>query len=116
MVALGFSLGPLFGLLYRMDRTTDARATAEALRRAAFGPSHGRIQILNTVVPTTVAYRQAASARLPVHRFEPSRRGPSPSGLETMTDLLRELPLGIEEADLEELGGHTGKVRAERAG
>lgn len=56
--------------------------------------------ILDTVIPATVAYRQAASAQQPVHRFEPTRQGPTPSGLESMLNLIRELPIGLEEAVL----------------
>jgi len=33
-----------------------------------------------------------------VHRFEPTRQGPTPSGLESMLTLIRELPIGLEEA------------------
>jgi chromosome partitioning related protein ParA len=61
---------------YRMDRTADARATAEALEVACYGPSRGCIMILDTVVPATVAYREAASAQQPVHRWEPHVTGP----------------------------------------
>jgi chromosome partitioning related protein ParA len=82
METLGFPLGPLFGLLYRMDRTLDARATTEALRRAAFGPSRGRIRILETV---GTRYRglppggQCPSARPPL-RAGPAGTEPQWSG------------------------------------
>ncbi len=100
MEDLGFPLGNLYGLIYRMDRTADARATAEALRAMCYGPSRGRIMILDTVIPATVVYREAASAQQPVHRFEPTRQGPTPGGLESMLNLIRELPSGLEEAVL----------------
>ncbi len=100
MEDMGFPLGNLYGLIYRMDRTADARATAQALRAMCYGPSRGRIMILDTVIPATVAYREAASAQQPVHRFEPTRQGPTPSGLESMLNLIRELPIGLEEAAL----------------
>ncbi len=100
MEDMGFPLGNLYGLIYRMDRTADARATAEALRAMSYGPSRGRIMILEAVIPATVAYREAASAQQPVHRFEPTRQGPTPSGLESMLTLIRDLPIGLEEAAL----------------
>jgi chromosome partitioning related protein ParA len=53
---------------YRMDRTADARATAEALQ--------------------------------PVHRWESTRHGPTPSGLESILSLVRELPIGLDKAAL----------------
>jgi chromosome partitioning related protein ParA len=97
---MGFPLGNLYGLIYRLDRTVDARLTAESIRRLSYGPSQGRIQILSTVVPATLAYREAAAKRLPVHRFESTRKGPTPSGLESMLALARELPLGIDAVEL----------------
>jgi chromosome partitioning related protein ParA len=75
------------------------RATAEVLKVACYGPSRGRIMILDTVVPATVAYREAASAQQPVHRWEPTRH-PTPSGLESMLSLVRELPVGLDKAAL----------------
>jgi chromosome partitioning related protein ParA len=98
---MGSPLGNLYGLIYRIDRTADARATAEALEGACYGPpSRGRIMILDTVVPATVAYREAASAQQPVHRWEPTRHEPTPSGLESMLSLVRELPIGLDKAAL----------------
>jgi len=108
MEAMGFPLGNLYGLIYRMDRTVDAREIAEVLRRSSYGPSHGRIRILDTVVPATVAYREAASAHLPVHRWESTRTGPTPSGLETMLNLVRELPLGLEDVAMPSTGSAAG--------
>ncbi|MGH8473311.1 MAG: ParA family protein, partial [Gammaproteobacteria bacterium] len=98
MEDMGFPLGNLYGLIDCMDRTADARATAEALRALCYGLLRWRIRILDTVIPATVAYREAASAQQPVHRFEPTRQGPTPSGLESMLTLIRELPIGLDEA------------------
>ena len=61
-----------------------------------FAESRGGISILDTVVPTTVAYREAATSRVPVHRFESQRPGPTPCACETMTSLVRELLPHIE--------------------
>jgi hypothetical protein len=83
-------------------RARPARALGARSRRTDHtdGPSRGRIRILETVIPATVAYREAASAQEPVHRWEPSRHGPTPSGLESMLSLVRELPLGLDDASL----------------
>jgi chromosome partitioning related protein ParA len=91
MKYLGAPLGHLYGLVYRMDHTVDARRVAEGLRKATFAESRGVISILDTVVPATVAYREAATGRTPVHRWEKQRRGPTPCARETMTSLVREL-------------------------
>lgn len=91
MAAMGAPVGPLRGLLYRVDRTGDGRAIADELRREAYGESRGQITILETVIPSTVAYREAATQQMPVHRWEPAREGPTLSGAETMRRLTDEL-------------------------
>ncbi len=90
---MGAPVGPLFGIIYRANlRTVDAREIASKLRELSYGPSRGSIRILDTVVPSTVAYREAASARVPVHLWEKSRnRSSTPSARETMRNLVAEL-------------------------
>lgn len=100
---LGAPVGHLYGLCYRMDRTVDARMVAETLRKSTFAETRGGISILDTVVPATVAYREAASAQVPVHVWEPRRRGgTAPAALETMVGLVREL---LPHVDTESAGG-----------
>lgn len=91
MQYLGAPVGHLYGLIYRMDHTVDARRVADGLRKATFAESRGAISILDTVVPATVAYREAATARVPVHHWERQRRGATPCARETMVSLVREL-------------------------
>lgn len=90
MTYLGAPVGPLYGLIYRMDRTIDAQRIVRELRRES-GPSHGQIRILDTVIPATVAYRESATAQTPVHQWEAKRSGPTLSARETMLNLVREL-------------------------
>ncbi len=91
MVNMGAPVGPLKGLIYRQDRTVDARLIAQQLKRETYGPSKGNITILDTVIPNTVAYREAATHRIPVHRWEAKRPGPTASARETMLNLVHEL-------------------------
>jgi chromosome partitioning related protein ParA len=91
MAFLGAPLGPLRGLVYRMDRTVDARRIAQELRRETYGPSKGAITILEAVIPNSVAYREAATARVPVHRWERQRHGPTLSARDAMLTLVQEL-------------------------
>ncbi|MDZ7840835.1 MAG: ParA family protein [Gammaproteobacteria bacterium] len=91
MACLGAPVGALKGLIYRMDRTVNARRIAHELCCETYGPSRGAVTILETVVPGTVAYREAASARIPVHHWEPHRAGPTPSACAVMHALIREL-------------------------
>jgi len=96
MQYLGAPVGHLYGLIYRMDHTVDARRVADSLRQATFGESRGAISILDTVVPATVAWREAATSQVPVHRWEKQRRGPTPCARETMISLVRELLPHVE--------------------
>ncbi|MEJ1400971.1 MAG: ParA family protein [Candidatus Sedimenticola sp. (ex Thyasira tokunagai)] len=91
MVNMGAPVGPLRGLIYRQDRTVDARLIAQQLKRETFGPSKGAITILDTAIPNTVAYREAATKRIPVHRWETRRPGPTASACKTMLALVHEL-------------------------
>jgi chromosome partitioning related protein ParA len=89
MSRMGAPIGPLFGVIYRMDRTLDAKHIAQELREATFTSSKGAITILETVIPSAVVYREAATQKIPVHRLE--RKGSAPSAKETMLALVYEL-------------------------
>lgn len=102
MAFLGAPVGPLRGLLYRMDRTVDARRIAQELRRETSGPGRGTITILDQVIPNTVAYREAATARVPVHRWEARRNGPTPSARQAMLALVHEVFPHLSEKTLED--------------
>ena len=91
MSYLGAPIGPLRGVIYRQDRTVDARRIAEELRKEASVPGKGAISILNTAIPAAVAYREAATHKIPVHRHETKRSGPTPSARDTMLALTAEL-------------------------
>jgi len=101
MVNMGAPVGPLKGLIYRQDRTVDARLIAQQLKRETYGPSKGSITILDTFIPNTVAYREAATHRIPVHRWEAKRSGPTASAQATMLALVHELFPHLEGTALE---------------
>jgi chromosome partitioning related protein ParA len=86
MAALGAPVGPLRGIIYRLDRTRDARAIANELSRETYAESRGGIAILEAAIPSSVAYREAATQRQPVHRWDRSKKS-----LEAMTALCAEL-------------------------
>ena len=88
---LGAPVGPLRGIIYRQDRTLDARRIVQELRSETVLPSKGAIMLLDTAIPASVVYRQAATCKTPVHRLEKTRRGPTASALETMLALVFEL-------------------------
>ncbi len=85
-------VGHLHGFINKMQRTNDARSVVQALREEVFAPSRGDISILDTVVPEAVAYREAVTQGVPVHRWRPVRPvAPDAHPRATMLALVREL-------------------------
>ncbi|MCE9638627.1 MAG: ParA family protein [Betaproteobacteria bacterium] len=93
--ALGASLGPMKALIYRQDRSADARIIASGIRED-FIKLKGRVAVLETVVPHAKAYKEAATLRVPVHRHERKRDGPTPSAYTVMHQLAWELIPSLE--------------------
>ena len=93
--ALGASLGPMKAVIYRQDRSTDARIIASGIRED-FIKLKGRVAVLETVVPHAKAYKEAATLRVPVHRHERKRDGPTPSAYTVMHQLAWELIPSLE--------------------
>ena len=88
--AFGASLGPMKAVIYRQDRSADARIIAGSIRED-FIKLKGRVAVLDTVVPHAKAYKEAATLRIPVHRHERKRDGPTPSAHTIMHELAWEL-------------------------
>ncbi|MGE1154857.1 ParA family protein [Pseudomonas kitaguniensis] len=89
---LGVPPPPLRLLLNQVNTIrVDTRMIIRGLRETFAGTTN--ISALDTVVPDRVAYLNAATLSLPVHRidFRQSRQGRSPSALETMQALAIEL-------------------------
>lgn len=95
--ALGATLGPMKGVIYRQDRTTDARIIAAGIRED-FIKLKGRVSVLDTIVPHAKAYKEAATLRIPVHSHERKRDGPTPSAYTVMHALAWELIPSLEGA------------------
>lgn len=89
---LGIPLPPLRLLLNQVNSIrVDTRMIIRGLRETFTGAYN--ISVLDTIVPDRVAYLNAASLGLPVHRIETcqSRERRSPSAMETMQALATEL-------------------------
>jgi chromosome partitioning related protein ParA len=71
---LGIPIGNLYGLIYRVDRTNDSKEYAKLLISTAWEASRTPIRFLETLVPERVAYREAATAQVPVSRIDPHAR------------------------------------------
>jgi chromosome partitioning related protein ParA len=88
--ALGATLGSVKAVIYRQDRSADARLIASGIRDD-FIRLKGRVSVLDTVVPHAKAYKEAATLRIPVHRHERRRNGVMPSASSVMHQLSWEL-------------------------
>jgi chromosome partitioning related protein ParA len=99
-----YRVGPVKAVIYRQDRTSDAKNIAESIRQDFNNAKNmadeirhdyirlgGRVTVLETFVPYAKAYKEAATLRTPVHRHEPRRAGAMASAYETMHALLWEL-------------------------
>ena len=102
--ALGATLGPMKAVIYRQDRTTDARVIAAGIRED-FIKLKGRVTVLETVVPHAKAYKEAATLRIPVHRHERKRDGATPSAYAVMHQLTWELIPSLEGTLVEPFSG-----------
>jgi chromosome partitioning related protein ParA len=92
MSRLGAPIGPLYGVIYRMDRTLDARHIAQELRDVMGNNGKTSIKILETVIPSSVVYREAATQKLPVHRLDHKGTGPKATLLALANELIPNLP------------------------
>ena len=77
-------------MIYRQDRSTDARLIANGIREH-FIRLKGRVSVLDTVVPYAKAYKEAATLRIPVHRHERRHAGVMLSASAVMHQLVWEL-------------------------
>ncbi|MDE0310057.1 MAG: ParA family protein [Acidiferrobacterales bacterium] len=78
----------MHALIYRTRPTVDARQLARQIRYLI--GELPQVNLLNTSIPDRTVYRDAASAQVPVHRFETKRRFGT-SANESMTSLATEL-------------------------
>ncbi len=70
--ALGITPGPLTAVLNRVGHTNDARQITQEIRDS-YLQMKGLVTVADTLIPASVAYNEAATAQLPVHRLK--RRG-----------------------------------------
>jgi len=80
MSAFGIAPGDICALIYKHDRTRDARFILGEIKKMFDDaePSPIKVKLLRHRVPARVVYRAAATAGIPVHQFEPKRhRGES---------------------------------------
>lgn len=64
----GFTLPPVKAVINCLDRTTDAKNVVSGLQQLFEQYSDSNLTLLDFSIPSRVAYREAASLALPVHR------------------------------------------------
>ncbi|MFT3819789.1 MAG: ParA family protein [Rubrivivax sp.] len=82
-------LAPIQAVICRFDYSRDARALLTLLRSEF--TAGDRVTILDTIIPKAIAYQNAFTARVPVHRINRSGGARNPSGFQTMHQVLWEL-------------------------
>ncbi|UOO87665.1 ParA family protein [Neisseria arctica] len=101
---LGLEVPPMRAVICGKDRTRDAREITEEIQRhfnrkinLAINSSH---QLLDTIVPYSKAYKEAATRRVPVHCHERTTQNKeSLSAYDTMHALLYELFPALKESN-----------------
>ncbi len=89
-------LPPLSAVLNAVDHTVDSQKIASTLRQDVFADADpSQFRLLQTVIPAMAAYREAATARIPAHRYESRRPAgrKTPAAAEVMAALAAELGL-----------------------
>lgn len=64
----GFKLPPVKAVINCLDNTNDARAMVSSLQQLFDEADDPNLQLLDLTIPSRVAYREAASLALPVHK------------------------------------------------
>lgn len=82
-------LAPIQAVICRFDYSRDAKTLLSELRHEF--TAGDRVTILNTVIPGAVAYRDAFTARVPVHSISKAGGARYPSGYQTMHQIVWEL-------------------------
>ncbi|MCR6480969.1 ParA family protein [Variovorax sp. ZS18.2.2] len=102
---MGFTVPAMKAIINRAEKTVDSRSMA-FLIRDQFLTMQGRVTVLDTMVNSAVAFRKAATSRVPVHWIDPQRAGvvmhqllweliPSLRGRRAPTMQGVEIPIGV---------------------
>ena len=96
-LVIGRPIPPLTVIVWGKQRTVDNQKVVDnvsddgPLFQSYFRQANGKFSVLKTIVPHNAAYNKAVGVKLPIHRYEPKRPGPTLSGAETMLSLAYEL-------------------------
>lgn len=71
----GITLPPLKAVINCLDRTNDAKEIVKELHELFAKSANDKIELIGFEIPYRVAYREAASRALPVHRHNKTEGG-----------------------------------------
>lgn len=71
---VGFKVPAMKAVINKSDHTVNSRTMADLIREQ-FIEMRGRVNVLNTQIPSAVAFRNAATEQVPVHWIDPQRAG-----------------------------------------
>lgn len=75
--AVGLPTPPLLALIYAQDRTRDAKIITNEIKSYCNSFIDGSRRLLKTAVPSTKAYKEAQTERMPVHCFDNKQKNKS---------------------------------------
>jgi len=83
---MGLPVPKLKAVIYRLDRTNDAKAIASQLREQEFQASAG-FELIDAWVPQAKAYKESATQQIPVHKLDPIQKTAAPCAFSVMEDI-----------------------------
>ena len=89
-IRMGYKAAPQVGFINLFDNTIDANTVMGSVFDTA-AKLEPPLPMLNTIVHRTTAFPSATTARMPIHRFEPTSSRKSGSGLDVMRELTEEI-------------------------
>ncbi len=93
--------GDLYALIYGMDRTNDSKNIADRIR-SDFRGNH-KVRVLETVVPSAVSYRMAATMQLPAYEIDRPPSDKEVTAYDTLHELIWELFPNLKDAHFEDV-------------
>jgi chromosome partitioning related protein ParA len=89
---MGMDIGTLHVFLNKVNDTVVCKEYSSEIRNTDYTRiCRVPVQVLNSTVPSTVVYKDAAASQMPVHRYETNSRRKTGSAFDTMAQLCREL-------------------------
>ena len=83
---MGLPVPTLKALIYRLDRTNDAKAIANQLREKEFQSSAG-FELIDAWVPQAKVYKESATKQIPVHKLDPIQKTAAPCALSVIESI-----------------------------